>query len=1531
MPNSFKKLYRERRQPYYITAPNYSRASAGIRVMHRLCHALNLAGEEAWITCPETDPSLNTPLLTMSVRREHEAAGLRPIAVYPEVIAENPLDCPVVVRYILNVPGLLGQRPAYRDSDLFYVHTDELAQHLDRCNGLLFLPTTDASIFNNFDNPFDNDRHGACIYFGRYEEGKKIWKDLADNCTVITKEFPATHPELADLFRRSERLYCFENTTLHLEARLCGCPVVLLPSPFIDLDKPFGGQLGFNVGLARSNDEQALDEARRSVGEVAKVYEALEEKFWTQLEAFVEFTQEQARNSKAASLTGTGLPVASSSVKARTEDLPLFDRRRPYYIVADDYTRVDSRVRAMHQLCHALNLAGAEAYMVCGRTAPELRTPPLTLAIEEQHRSAGVVPIHVYADDVAGNPLAGESVVRYAVRAALEAVPGELLFAAAPDLLPADATEDQLLFVPIVDRYRFSSDGATGERPRVLAYTGGFPDAHKLYAGLLSQCEEITRSHPATQDELVKVLRQADRLYCFGESNLALEAALCGCPVVYVQAPGQRPHPGGFFAYGDQGLAFDDNEDALHQARETVGQIRTQYIDLANRFPQQLSNFIRQTQQLTIRPRPENVHISEPESVFSHWRRWRFAAPNIEGSNYEQWRSNKIVREIDAELFAERMMRKWPSRPRFHFALELRAGEESLLADTLDALDCQLYQDWQFTIVAPFAAPDPEFLNLPHIQWVTVDSADQVTAAMQRAFKQTDSDWIAVLEPGVRLEPHALLVYGDYIATHPSWLFVYSDDDVVNPNGELTTPRFKPDLNLDLLRSMHYLGSLCIVRRQALLQAGGLGEDRGAEVYDIALRILDNFGVSTIGHIAEVVYHSPALSMREIAVESERTALANHLARCGVTARIVDGHGFATRRVLYTPNDEPKVSIVILSTNKAEFLAPCLDSIQSLSIYSNLEILLIDGGNTDPDSTSLLASLAAGPTKFPVTILDLSQLPNLAARYNAAAKAAKGDYLVFLDDDTVILQEDWIDRLLNIATRPEVGIAAPRLGYPGSGRIRDTGQVLGLGGSAAPAWDNLLEPDEPGYQGLATVDRNVSAVSPACFMVRAKLFHELAGFDEKDYPQDYAILDFCLRLRDTKHWIVWTPYATVAHYNSGSRHVAPSGNARFTQLAAREQENENLLRKWLPTLANDPFYNRNLSLSTPYQPDAQFTVPWDVNFHERRRLLGFPLTGGSGEYRVIAPFRALSQAGLAQTCVIEPVGHQIRIPSLTELVRAEPDVIVMHQAITPLHLEALERYRKYRPNILRVTGLDDLISLLPAKHPRYRQRSIDVRPRLRACLDLCDRAVVSTEPLAELCRPLIDDVVVMPNCLEWDIWGKLEPVHAPGEKPRVGWIGAQQHYGDLEHIFPVVEELADEVDWIFMGMCPPEIRPFVKEAHGWTHGLSAYAYKMSTLNLDLAIAPLDQNPFNEAKSNLRLLEYGAMGWPVVCTDIYPYQDAPATRVPNRAKAWINAIREILSDRDAARAQGQQLRQWVENDFILEKRLPDWLDALVKAK
>ena len=246
-----------------------------------------------------------------------------------------------------------------------------------------------------------------------------------------------------------------------------------------------------------------------------------------------------------------------------------------------------------------------------------------------------------------------------------------------------------------------------------------------------------------------------------------------------------------------------------------------------------------------------------------------------------------------------------------------------------------------------------------------------------------------------------------------------------------------------------------------------------------------------------------------------------------------------------------------------------------------------------------------------------------------------------------------------------------------------------------------------------------------------------------------------------------------------------------------------------------------------------------------------------------------------------------------------------------------------------VLMLDDLITHMPEDNPNYRHIPRDGRYRLRKLFRLADKVIVSTEPLRAFVSELTDEVSLVPNTLREDLWGHLKSKRRTGEKPRVGWAGAQQHKGDLALIVDVIKETAEEVDWIFFGMCPESIRPYVAEYHHFEIGVEAYPAKLASLNLDLAVAPLENHPFNEAKSNLRLLEYGILGFPVVCTDILPYQtnDAPVKRVPNETQAWLEAIRERINDLDSAAREGDALQAWVRKHYMLNDHLDEWYEAL----
>jgi len=195
--------------------------------------------------------------------------------------------------------------------------------------------------------------------------------------------------------------------------------------------------------------------------------------------------------------------------------------------------------------------------------------------------------------------------------------------------------------------------------------------------------------------------------------------------------------------------------------------------------------------------------------------------------------------------------------------------------------------------------------------------------------------------------------------------------------------------------------------------------------------------------------------------------------------------------------------------------------------------------------------------------------------------------------------------------------------------------------------------------------------------------------------------------------------------------------------------------------------------------------------------------------------------------------------------------------------------------------------------------------------------VVSTQPLADALSDMHHDIRVVPNMLAPALWVGLSSQRRTSKTPRLGWGGGTSHSGDLEIIANVVRELANEVDWVFFGMCPEALRPYLHEFHG-VIDLAVYPAKLASLNLDLALAPLEFHIFNDCKSNLRLLEYGACGYPVVCTDTEAYRGyLPCTRViSNSTEEWLQAIRMHLADPDASYRMGDELRETVLRDYML---------------
>ncbi len=900
-------------------------------------------------------------------------------------------------------------------------------------------------------------------------------------------------------------------------------------------------------------------------------------------------------------------------------------------------------------------------------------------------------------------------------------------------------------------------------------------------------------------------------------------------------------------------------------------------------------------------------------------------------TRYQEWIQRRALTETDVRLYEERMTSQWKSYPVIHLVIYLRTSDKALLADTLDALEGQFYQNWRLSVIATFPAPISDFNEMEGLKWVQIDAAGDLSRAIASAINDiatsTPDDWVALIDPGVRFEPQTLLIISDYINLHPDWRLIYADEDAINAKGERFDHQFKPDFNLDMLRSMPYLGG-CFIRRDTLAEVGGYGNLPGAENYDLSLKVLDQCGETAIGHIADVLLHIPPTwpAWQSEKEENNKQALIAHLKRKGVAAEVKEGYLSGTFQVLYQHNQTPLVSIIISTKDKLKLFKPCMESLLEKTDYPNYEVIVVDNQSSQPDALHYYRTLQK---RGNIRVIRYPHPFNFAAICNLAAKDAAGDYILLLNNDTEVIEAPWLSRMMMHAQRPEVGIVGARLVCPGRGLIQHAGIILGLGGGRIvdQPYYRILSITEAGYMNRTHIDQNFSAVSGACLLIRKSLYNDLSGLDEERFKTLYADIDLCLKAGELQYKIVWTPYATLVHHGAATLDSELDGPIKQAQwVEGYKRDRDTLLEKWPSRIANDPAYNRHLSLTDiDCRLEVNAIINWDSHFHDRPKILGIPLPEACGEYRIISPFRALNKAGLAR-CSYIPIlkSGETRVLKITELMRAAPDSIVLHAAITDIQIETLGHYKRFS-RVFRLFTLDDLITHRREKNLSETYRNVE--PRLRKALSLCDRLIVTTTPLVNLCDGMISDIRVIPNCIEQAVWGGLDSKRRQGPRPRVGWAGAQQHQGDLALIIDVVQKTANDVDWVFFGMCPGALRSYVKEFHDFVQPFENYPSKLASLNLDLAVAPLTVEPFNEAKSNLRLLELGILGVPVICTDIYPYQQAPVKRVQNHPQKWIEAIRERVSDLDATGKEGDQLKKWVEENTLLENHLGEWLSAL----
>lgn len=560
--------------------------------------------------------------------------------------------------------------------------------------------------------------------------------------------------------------------------------------------------------------------------------------------------------------------------------------------------------------------------------------------------------------------------------------------------------------------------------------------------------------------------------------------------------------------------------------------------------------------------------------------------PNDDMNGYLQWfLSHKAT---NAELKEQRSKEKdFPYRPKISIVVPTYNTPRQYLRDMIESVINQSYANWELCLAD--GSPDKNNIlpvikeyqqNDSRIKVRSLDENKGISENTNAALELADGDYIALLDHDDELALNALFEIVKVINAHDDAEVIYTDEDKYSDTDESHYgPHFKPDFNLDLLRSNNYICHFFIVKRNVFEAIGGnfRPEFDGSQDYDFIFRCTEK--AKAIYHIPQILYywrsHPNSVAgdpeSKAYAYEAGLRAIKAHLDRCGETGATVERQmlpGYYT--VTYPVKRDERVSIIIPNKDHIDDLKKCIKSILSKTTYKNYEIVVVENNSTEPETFDFYRRLEKRDN---IRVVKYEGDFNYSRINNFAVRQTDSPLILFLNNDTEVIDDDWLDRMTAHCQRPEIGAVGAKLYFPDD-TIQHAGVVIGLGGFAGHIMYKQGRNDI-GYFARAFSAQDWSAVTAACMMMRRDLFDQIGGFDE-NLTVAFNDVDLCLKIREKDKLIVMDPAIELYHYESKSRGMDMTGEnkERF------DKETEYMMNRWKDIYENgDPYYNVNLSLT----------------------------------------------------------------------------------------------------------------------------------------------------------------------------------------------------------------------------------------------------------------------------------------------------------------------------------------------------------------
>lgn len=498
------------------------------------------------------------------------------------------------------------------------------------------------------------------------------------------------------------------------------------------------------------------------------------------------------------------------------------------------------------------------------------------------------------------------------------------------------------------------------------------------------------------------------------------------------------------------------------------------------------------------------------------------------------------------------------------------------LREVIASVQAQTYSNWELCIC-------DDASTVPHVRAILDDVARNdsrikivhgavrsgISKATNAALGLAQGAYVAFLDHDDLLHPDALAsVAAEIAASHAD--IIYTDHDCIDEEGRRKLPFFKPDWTSDLLLAQMYMGHLVVVNRSLVTQVGSFDSEMdGAQDYDLLLRCVAR--KATVSHVPRVLYHwrqhagstAGNANSKPYAHHAGRKAIQRYLDGSYPGAQAKDGTQIFCYDVRYPVQAGAcKVSIIIPTRDGLDLLKACINSLRQKTAFKDYELIVVDNGSQDPKTLDWLDMMAREEV---IRVIKADVPFNWSYLNNVAANEARGDVLLFLNNDIEIIDSEWLLRLVENALRPEVGVCGPLLFY-GDMTIQHAGVVVGLGGWADHVFKGLPAIHAQSNFVSPVLRRNVLAVTGACMAIEKRKFVGLGGFDES-FIVCGSDVELCLRAFRSGLLNVYIPESRLIHHESKTRDPRNIPQEDFAQSE----------RAYAPyRLEGDPYYNKNL-------------------------------------------------------------------------------------------------------------------------------------------------------------------------------------------------------------------------------------------------------------------------------------------------------------------------------------------------------------------